>query len=67
MHGYEKVLERLDRRIAILQNHQGPTEKIYDNEYAELMDAVARVVGTALLKELTDLRQLVADAAQGKL
>ncbi|MBQ6819574.1 MAG: hypothetical protein IJP35_08240 [Clostridia bacterium] len=66
MNGYQNIMDELDRRIATLKKHGGPTEKTYDNQYAELMDAVARIVGVALLKELEDVRHIVAQAASVK-
>ncbi len=51
----QKIIQKLEQRIAILQAHSGPTENRYENPYAEVMDAVSRVVGMALCKELQDL------------
>ena len=66
MNGYQNIMDELDRRIASLKKHGGPTEKTYDNQYAELMDSVARIVGVALLKELEDVRHIVERAADGE-
>lgn len=61
MQNYARVLQKIDHRIQTLKEHGGPTEKVYDNQYAELMDAVARIVGVALLKELEDVRKIIVE------
>ncbi len=57
----QAIIQKLEDRIAILKEHSGPTQKQYENPYAEVMDAVSRVVGTALCKELEDLLSFVRD------
>lgn len=61
---YQPILDKIQDRIRLLREHNGPTEKVYENQYAELMDAVTRVVGVALQKELEDLYTFVSNLQQ---
>ncbi len=51
------MVQELDRRITLLENHAGPSHTVQENQYQELLQAVARIVNQALLRELKDLRE----------
>lgn len=54
-----KIIAELDSRIERLYEHQNDEKENDGNQYAELNHAVSRVIGTALTKELEDVRNFV--------
>lgn len=63
-HPYKKIIDKIEDRIHLLRENGTKTIDGYENEYAELLEAVSKVVGTALLKELEDLHQFVLEQEQ---
>lgn len=55
----EKILNELNSRIERLYEHQDDVKENDGNQYAELNHAVSRVIGTALTRELEDVRNFV--------
>ena len=56
-----KIIGRLERRIGLLRAHRGEAIAASPNQYEQLNDALSRVIGVALEKELEDIRDFIQD------
>jgi hypothetical protein len=55
----QQVLDELDKRIKDLQEHRYDEIIITGNQYDELNQVLAKIIGVPLLKELQDVRDFV--------
>ena len=55
----QQVLDELDKRIKDLQEHRYDEIIITGNQYDELNQMLAKIIGVPLLKELQDVRDFV--------
>lgn len=56
----QQVLKELDTRIAALQEHEDDEVVETDNQYEVLNQAIKKVIGVPLRKELEDLKTFVS-------
>lgn len=54
-----EVISEIDRRITQLQQHRHDEVIVTGNQYEELNQALAKVIGVPLLKELSSLKSYV--------
>lgn len=54
-----QVIEKIDSRIAELKEHQYDEIEINGNQYSELNQAISKVIGVPLMKELSNLKSYV--------
>lgn len=55
----QRILARLDERIALLEEHRMDDIIVTGNQYEELNQVLKKVIGVPLQKELEDLRAFV--------
>ena len=55
----EEVIQELDRRIQLLEEHQEDQIIVSGNQYEELNQALSKVIGTPLIGELQSIRKFV--------
>ena len=55
------ITEELDRRIGNLKEHQYDQIKVTGNQYEELNQALSKVIGVPLIKELENVRKFVQE------
>ncbi len=56
-----EVISEIDRRIANLQEHRYDEIIVTGNQYDELNQALAKVIGVPIIKELGSLKQYVEE------
>nr|WP_122013356.1 hypothetical protein [Maliibacterium massiliense] len=56
----EQIIRKIDERLAQLREHQYDQIEVTGNQYEELNQALAKVIGVPLIKELEDLKSFVA-------
>ena len=56
-----EVISEIDRRIASLQEHRYDEIIVTGNQYDELNQALAKVIGVPIIKELGSLKQYVEE------
>ncbi len=54
-----EVISEIDRRITQLEQHRYDEVIVTGNQYEELNQALAKVIGVPLLKELSSLKSYV--------
>ncbi len=54
-----EILSEIDRRIDCLQAHKYDEILVTDNQYEELNQALAKVIGVPLMRELSSLKHFV--------
>lgn len=54
-----EMISEIDRRITNLQEHRYDEIIVTGNQYDELNQALAKVIGVPVMKELEGLRQFV--------
>jgi hypothetical protein len=54
-----QVIQKIDSRIAELEEHQYDEIEINGNQYSELNQAISKVIGVPLRKELSNLKNFV--------
>lgn len=57
----DQICDHLDERIATLKEHQYDEIVVTGNQYEELNQALSKVIGVPLIKELEDLKSYVTD------
>lgn len=55
----QQILDELDQRIERLSQHQQDQIIVTGNEYDELNQVLAKIIGAPLLKEIQDIRDFV--------
>ena len=55
----KEILQELDRRISLLKEHQFDQIDISGNQYAELNQALKKVIGVPLMGELTSVKEYI--------
>lgn len=55
----QEIIAELDRRMDLLREHQCDQIEITGNQYAELNQALSKVIGAPLLEELGDIKSFV--------
>lgn len=55
----EEIMEEIDRRIHLLEDHQGAEIIVTGNQYEELNQALSKVIGAPLIGELKSLKDYV--------
>ena len=56
-----QIISEIDRRIEDLQQHRYHEIIVTGNQYDELNQALAKVIGVPLMKELSSLKEYVID------
>lgn len=56
----QEVLNELDRRIQLLEEHQHDEIMITGNQYKELNQALSKVIGMPLKGELQSMKEFVS-------
>ncbi len=54
-----QIINKIDDRLAQLNAHRFDEIVVTGNQYEELNQALSKVIGVPLIKELEDLRQFV--------
>ena len=54
-----EVISEIDRRIQNLQEHRFDEKIVTGNQYDDLNQALSKVIGVPLIKELSSLKQYV--------
>lgn len=55
----EDIIEELDRRILLLEEHQEGQIIVTGNQYEELNQALSKVIGAPLIGELESMKEFV--------
>ena len=55
----EALLEEIDRRISLLEAHKGDQILATGNPYQELNQALSKIIGVPLVKELASIREYI--------
>ncbi len=55
----EDIIEELDRRIQLLEEHQEEQIIVTGNQYEELNQALSKVIGAPLIGELESMKEFV--------
>ena len=56
-----EILTEIDRRISNLQAHKYDEIIVTGNQYEELNQALAKVIGVPLMRELSSLKEFVTN------
>ncbi len=54
-----EILQELDRRIQLLEEHRDENIIVTGNQYGELNQALSKVIGTPLIGELQSIKEFV--------
>ncbi|MGI6728321.1 MAG: hypothetical protein ACOX4P_07225 [Anaerovoracaceae bacterium] len=57
----EQIIEELDSRINRLREHQYEEIVVTGNQYEELNQALSKVIGAPLIKELDSIKSFVQE------
>lgn len=57
----EQIIEELDSRINRLEEHQYEEIVVTGNQYEELNQALSKVIGAPLIKELDSIKSFVQE------
>ena len=57
----QTITNELDRRIDNLKEHQYDQIKVTGNQYEELNQALSKVIGVPLIKELENVKKFVQE------
>ncbi len=55
----QEMIQELDRRIHLLEEHQGGQIIVTGNQYEELNQALSKVIGAPLIGELQSIKEFV--------
>lgn len=55
----KEIIQELDRRIHLLEEHRDDKIIVTGNQYEELNQALSKVIGTPLMGELQSIKEFV--------